>query len=159
MSQAFRGEWPMVAGAGAPGDAAPDGSGGPAPEPEDRALTPFGARVRALRRERGRQLKHMAASLGVSSAYLSALERGERGRPTWTLIQGAIHYFGVIWDEADELQRLAEMSEPTPRIDARGTGPKGVLLANRLAREFGALTDADLDAVAAILDARRSASG
>ena len=56
----------------------------------DRALTPFGERVRELRRERGLQLKHMANSLGVSSAYLSALERGERGRPTWTLIQGVI---------------------------------------------------------------------
>ncbi|HSP25325.1 MAG TPA: helix-turn-helix domain-containing protein, partial [Saliniramus sp.] len=64
-------------------------------------MTPFGERVRELRRERGLQLKHMAASLGVSSAYLSALERGERGRPTWTLIQGVIHYFGIIWDEAD----------------------------------------------------------
>ncbi|TVR09629.1 MAG: XRE family transcriptional regulator [Salinarimonadaceae bacterium] len=121
-------------------------------------MTPFGARSRELRRERGRQLKHMAASLGVSSAYLSALERGERGRPTWTLIQGAIHYFGVIWDDADELQRLAEMSEPKPQIDARGTGPKGVFVANRLAREYGGLTDEDLEAIAAILDRRRKAS-
>ena len=64
---------------------------------------------------------------GFSSAYLSALERGERGRPTWALIQGTIHYFGVIWDEADELQHLAEMSEPRPQIDARGTGPQGGL--------------------------------
>lgn len=153
MNQAFRGEWPMSS------DAEPEEAAGPAPQPgEDRALTPFGARSRALRRERGRQLKHMAASLGVSSAYLSALERGERGRPTWTLIQGTIHYFGVIWDEADELQRLADMSEPKPQIDARGTGPKGVLVANRLAREYSSLTDDDLDAIAAILDARRNAA-
>lgn len=118
----------------------------------DRALTPFGERVRELRRERGLQLKHMAASLGVSSAYLSALERGERGRPTWTLIQGAIHYFGIIWDEADELQRLAEMSETKPQIDARGTGPRAMLLANRLAREFAHLDEGEVQQIDAILD-------
>jgi transcriptional regulator with XRE-family HTH domain len=129
----------------------------------DRALTPFGERVRELRRERGLQLKHMAASLGVSSAYLSALERGERGRPTWTLIQGVIHYFGVIWDEADELQHLAEMSETKPQIDARGTGPRAMFVANRLAREFVELDEGEVDAIAAVLDRahtrRRSRSG
>lgn len=132
------------------------------PEP-DRALTPFGERVRELRRERGLQLKHMAASLGVSSAYLSALERGERGRPTWTLIQGVIHYFGIIWDEADELQHLAEMSETKPQIDARGTGPRAMFVANRLVREFADLDDGEVDAIAAVLDRahtrRRSRSG
>lgn len=121
----------------------------------DRALTPFGERVRELRRERGLQLKHMAASLGVSSAYLSALERGERGRPTWALIQGVIHYFGIIWDDADELQHLAEMSETKPQIDARGTGPRAMLVANRLAREFGDLDVAAVEQIAAVLDSAR----
>ena len=54
-------------------------------------MTPFGERVRKLRRERGLMLKDMAAHLGVSSAYLSALERGERGKPTWALIQGVFN--------------------------------------------------------------------
>jgi len=127
------------------------GSAGAAAK-RDRALTPFGERVRELRRERGLQLKHMAASLGVSSAYLSALERGERGRPTWTLIQGVIHYFGIIWDEADELQHLAEMSETKPQIDARGTGPGAMLVANRLARDFASLSDGEINAIAAVLE-------
>jgi len=125
------------------------------PEP-DRALTPFGERVRELRRERGLQLKHMANSLGVSSAYLSALERGERGRPTWTLLQGVIHYFGIIWDEADELQRLADMSETKPQIDARGTGPRAMLVANRIAREFAQLNEAEIEQIAAVLDRARA---
>lgn len=120
---------------------------------EARALTPFGRRVRALRAARGLQLKHMAAHLGVSSAYLSALERGERGRPTFTLVQGTIHYFGVIWDEADELQRLAELSDPAPRIPAGGCGPDAVLLANRLAREIANLDGAAVAAMLALLDA------
>jgi transcriptional regulator with XRE-family HTH domain len=118
-------------------------------------MTPFGARVRALRRERGLLLKDMAAHLGVSSAYLSALERGERGRPTFALVQGTLHYFQIIWDEADELVRLADLSDPKVRIEAAGFGPRAVLLANRLAREIGQLTDEDLVACLALLDQAR----
>jgi transcriptional regulator with XRE-family HTH domain len=115
-------------------------------------MTPFGARVRELRRQRGLLLKDMAAHLGVSSAYLSALERGERGKPTWTLLQGVLQYFHIIWDEADELVRLADLSDPKVKIDASARGPEGVLLANRLAREFGALTDEDVATILAVLD-------
>jgi transcriptional regulator with XRE-family HTH domain len=115
-------------------------------------VTPFGRRVRELRRERGLLLKDMAAHLGVSVAYLSALERGERGKPTWTLLQGVLQYFRIIWDEADELLRLADLSEPKVRIDASGRDPDTVLFLNRLARELPALTDDDIAAMLAILD-------
>jgi transcriptional regulator with XRE-family HTH domain len=115
-------------------------------------MTPFGERVRKLRRERGLLLKDMAAHLGVSSAYLSALERGERGKPTWTLIQGVMHYFNIIWDEADELARLADLSDPRVKIDTASTSPRATLLANRLAREIRSLDEAELEAMIAILD-------
>jgi transcriptional regulator with XRE-family HTH domain len=115
-------------------------------------MTPFGERVRQLRRERGRLLKDMAAHLGVSSAYLSALERGERGKPTWTLIQGVLQYFNIIWDEADELARLADMSDPRAKIDTAGCDPRATLLTNRLAREIRGLSEDELDAMLAILD-------
>ena len=36
-------------------------------------MTPFGARVRALRKAKGVTLKQMAGALRLSSAYLSAL--------------------------------------------------------------------------------------
>ena len=115
-------------------------------------MTPFGERVRRLRRERGLLLKDMAAHLGVSSAYLSALERGERGKPTWTLIQGVIHYFNIIWDEADDLARLADLSDPRVKIDTAGTNPRLTLLANRLAREVGSLSAEDVETILAVLD-------
>jgi transcriptional regulator with XRE-family HTH domain len=115
-------------------------------------MTPFGERVRRLRRERGLLLKDMAAHLGVSSAYLSALERGERGKPTFTLIQGVIQYFNIIWDEADELARLADLSEPRVKIDTGSTTPRKTLFANRLAREIGQLSDDEVEDLVAILD-------
>src|SRR3712207_6123976 len=127
-------------------------SGSAAGGAQDEHMTPFGERVRQLRRERGLMLKDMASHLGVSSAYLSALERGERGKPTWTLIQGVLQYFRIIWDEADELTRLADLSDPRVKIDTANTDPKATLLANRLAREIRDLTSDELDRMIAVLD-------
>jgi transcriptional regulator with XRE-family HTH domain len=119
-------------------------------------MTPFGERVRKLRRERGLMLKDMAAHLGVSSAYLSALERGERGKPTWALIQGVLQYFHIIWDEADELKRLADLSDPRVKIDTASADPRATLLANRLAREIRNLSEGELEDMLAVLDRAQS---
>ena len=114
-------------------------------------MTPLGAKMRELRAERGITLKQMASALNVSSAYLSALEHGKRGKPTWILLQRIIHYFNVIWDEAEELQRLAEMSDPKVTIDTGGLSPEATELANRLARDISRLSDDDLAALRAEL--------
>ena len=107
-------------------------------------MTPLGARLRQLRDERGVTLKDMAKSLNVSSAYLSALEHGRRGKPTWSLLQRIITYFNVIWDEAEALQRLAELSDPRITIDTGGLVPEATELTNRLAKEIGKLDREDL---------------
>lgn len=125
-------------------------------------MTPFGRRVRELREERGITLAEMAGVLGVTPAYLSALEHGKRGRPTFTLIQGVIHVLGVIWDEADELVRLADLSHPRVTVDTAGLDPEATLLANRLAREIGQLDPEDLTRLCTVLDeaaARRGRAG
>ena len=59
-------------------------------------MTPLGLKLRAMREERGVSLKEMAKALHVSSAYLSALEHGRRGKPTWMLMQRIIAYFNGI---------------------------------------------------------------
>ena len=107
-------------------------------------MTPLGAKLRALREERGVSLKDMAKALRVSSAYLSALEHGRRGKPTWILLQRIITYFNVIWDEAEDLQRLAELSDPKVSIDTGGLAPEATELANRLARDIKRLSVEDL---------------
>lgn len=122
-------------------------------------MTPFGQRVRDHRARRGITLAEMAAVLGVTPAYLSALEHGKRGRPTFTLIQGVIHVLGVIWDEADELVRLADLSHPRVTVDTAGLDPEATLLANRLAREIAELEREDLRGLAAVLDAAAARRG
>lgn len=114
-------------------------------------MTPLGLKMREMREARGVTLKQMAAALNVSSAYLSALEHGRRGKPTWILLQRIIHYFNVIWDEAEELQRLAELSDPKVTIETGGLSPEATELANRLARDIARLSPEDLAALKAEL--------
>ncbi len=118
-------------------------------------MTPFGAKLRALREERGLMLKDMARALGVTPTYLSALEHGRRGKPNWGFVQRVIQYFNVIWDDAEDLQRLAEVSDPHVSIRTAGLSPKATLLANRLARRIGDLEERDLDAHLALLEKPR----
>ena len=108
-------------------------------------MTPLGERIRVLRRERGVSQKDMAAAIGVSAAYLSALEHGRRGIPTWTLIQKIIGYFNIIWDDAEDLQRLAEASHPRVRLDTSGLTPAATELANLLAENIGRLDQDDIE--------------
>ena len=108
-------------------------------------MTPFGERMRALRAARGVSQKEMAAAIGVSPAYLSALEHGRRGVPAWPLVQKIIGYFNIIWDEADQLQRLALLSDPRVTIDTSGLSPRATALANLLAGRIGSLDEATLD--------------
>jgi transcriptional regulator with XRE-family HTH domain len=111
--------------------------------------------MRKLRSERGITLKEMAEALGVSSAYLSALEHGKRGRPGWHLIQRILAYFNIIWDEADEVVRLARISHPRITIDTSGLDPKATELANRLADEIGKIDATTLDELRATLVRKR----
>ena len=104
-------------------------------------MTPFGRRIRELRGRRGVSQKEMAAALGVSAAYLSALEHGRRGVPSWPMIQKVIGYFNVIWDDAEELQRLAEASHPRVVVDTSGLSPSATELANLLAERIGELDE------------------
>ena len=92
-------------------------------------------------------------ALGVSAAYLSGLEHGRRGRPTWATVQKIIGYFNIIWDDAEELQRLAETSQPRVVIDTSGLSASATALANLLSQTISQLDAGDADALALQLKA------
>jgi len=119
-------------------------------------VTPFGARIRELRRDRGVAQKEMAMALGVSAAYLSALEHGRRGVPTWPMVQKIIGYFNVIWDEAEELERLARGSHPRVPVDTAGLSPAATAFANLVSERIGELDDETIMALTARINSRRS---
>ncbi|MBX8799952.1 helix-turn-helix transcriptional regulator [Ochrobactrum sp. MR28] len=114
-------------------------------------MTPFGQRLRQLREERGVSQKEMAAAIRVSAAYLSALEHGRRGQPTWDLLQRMIGYLNIIWDEAEELQNLAMISHPRVTIDTAGLSPEATELANLLANHIHILDKETITSLSTIL--------
>ncbi len=79
-------------------------------------MTPFGARLRELRQAKGVTLTRMARVFSISAAYLSALEHGWRGRPSPRMVHEICACFGLIWDEAEALRKLADLSHPQYRV-------------------------------------------
>ena len=104
-------------------------------------MTPFGRRLRALRAQNGLTLKAMASEIGVSPAYLSALEHGHRGRPNRRFVQEACRVLNTSREEGDRLARLAELSHPRVTVDTAGLTPEATELANRLAERVHTLSE------------------
>ena len=108
-------------------------------------MTPFGEKVRDMRAEVGVTLKQMATALEVSPAYLSALEHGHRGKPSPGLIRQICTYFDIIWDDAEELRRLSELSHPKVTVDTSGLSARHTWLANRLAQRVRDLSGREVE--------------
>ena len=115
-------------------------------------MTPFAAKIRQIRKARGISQKEMAAAIGVTPAYLSALEHGHRSPPNWVMVQKIIGFLNIIWDEADELQRLAKQSNPRVVIDTSGLSPKATALANQLSQRIGELSEDDLARLSEVIE-------
>lgn len=120
-------------------------------------MTPFGEAMRDLRKMRGVSQKHMARAIGVSPAYLSALEHGKKGVPSFDLLQRIAGYFNVIWDEADELFQLARSSNPKVSLDTAGLPPEYTALANRLSHEIRSLPPETIRLLSDVLEKARFA--
>ena len=115
-------------------------------------MTPFGARLRALRAAHGMTQRALAARLEVSAAYLSALEHGRRGAPGTGLVHQVCEAFGLIWDAAEDLARLARLSHPRVVVNTVGLTPEQTALANRLAQTIRRLPPETVLALHALLD-------
>jgi transcriptional regulator with XRE-family HTH domain len=114
-------------------------------------MTPFGRKLRQLRAAKLCQLKDLAKALRVSSAYLSALEHGRRGKPSPGLVQQVAAYFNLAWDQVDELKALADLSDPRVTIDTAGLSPEATELANALAARIGELSEEEIAQLLALI--------
>lgn len=117
-------------------------------------MTPFGEHLRKLRDERGVTQKDMAQAIGISPAYLSALEHGKRGQPSWPMQQRIVGFLNIIWDEAEELQRLAQLSDPKVSVNTAELSSQATLSANLLSKNIGSLSEADLRNIQAVIETR-----
>ena len=117
-------------------------------------MTPFGIKVREWRKLQDRTLFQQAEALGVSSAYLSALEKGARGRPSVALVDQICVWLGLIWDDAEELKRLASLSHPKPTINAFNRSSEAIYMANLIAKNIDLLSAADCQIIIDLINKR-----
>jgi len=122
-------------------------------------MTPFGQQVRQYRSAKSISLKKMSEDLGVTPAYFSALEHGHRGRPGSGLVQQICGYFDLMWDEAEDIRRLAELSHPRVVVDTAGLSPKATHLANLLAERISKLDEQTIEWVLAEIESREGTPG
>jgi len=99
----------------------------------------------------------MAGELGVSAAYLSALEHGHRGRAGPGFVMQICEYFNLIWDDYEEMHRLAALSQPRVVVDTSGLSARATELANLLAANVARLDDAAVERM--IEEIGRAAAG
>ena len=103
-------------------------------------LTRFGKRLRTLRVERDQKLKDMADKLGVTVAYLSAVETGKRRVPdSWVEI--LVKNYGLSDEEAGELQKLAYENKTTVKISLEDVDEAEMGLVLSFDRKFKTLSD------------------
>jgi transcriptional regulator with XRE-family HTH domain len=115
-------------------------------------MTPFGEKLHSLRKSKSISQKSMAAALNVSAAYLSALEHGRRGKPQWSIVQRVITYFNIIWDDAEELQYLASISDPKANINTAELSADATKLANLLANNIAVLKENEIIEILNLLE-------
>lgn len=96
----------------------------------------------------------MAVAIQVSPAYLSALEHGHRGRPSTGLLHQICGYFEIIWDDAEEIRNLANLSHPKVTLDTSGLSARHTELANRLAHDIRHLENREVKALLDLLAKR-----
>ena len=107
-------------------------------------MTPFGLKLRTLRKDRNISTTELAKVLKVSTAYLSMLENGRRGKPPNGMVELICAYFGLIWDDSEELKNVANISDTNAQINTVKLGINATTLTNVLKNNIKWLKDDEL---------------
>lgn len=112
--------------------------------------TPFGRALRKLRIERGETLAIVAESVGVTAAFMSAIETGKKNLPQ-ELFQKIARHFQLNKEQTLELQDLAQQSVTEVRIGMQGRDDNIRDFVAVFARTFDTLTPDDRKKVMKLL--------
>ena len=104
-------------------------------------MTPFGFKLKSIRKEKKISISELAKFLKISTAYLSMLENGKRGNPPDGMVELICAYFGLIWDDAEELKDLAKISDINVQINTKNQGINATTLTNVLKNNIRWLTN------------------
>ena len=115
-------------------------------------MTPFSYKLRSLRESRGALQKSLAQEIGVSAAYLSALEKGRRTPPhNREFFKKLQHCLELSSTELDELMSSAKATHALGPLVV-GTSPMQLEVAIDFAGRLTLLQPKHLRAIKAILE-------
>ena len=118
------------------------------------AITKFGEYTRDLRIDRGENLKEMAENLGVSSAFLSAVENGKKQVPkTWYEKISSLYELAL--KEKEKLKNAIEESKNMLVLNLENVTQANKEFALVFARSFEELTDEERKKIQGILTKKR----
>jgi transcriptional regulator with XRE-family HTH domain len=106
-------------------------------------MTPFGLFMRKLRLDQGLLLKDVAEVMGVSSAFLSALEHGKKGTPSADFVSSLENKLKLNAAQREELRRSVRDSATHVAIPPKAT-PLGFQAAHAFARKLPNLSEKQL---------------
>ncbi|MBR4576007.1 MAG: helix-turn-helix transcriptional regulator [Clostridia bacterium] len=116
-------------------------------------LTAFGKELRKLRISVGELIRDMATKLGVTASYLSAVETGKRHIPSdWILRISELYNLSA--DEKDMLQKAADASASSIKLNLDGMNTRRRQTAVLFAREFGELDEQKVEQIRMLLGER-----
>lgn len=119
-------------------------------------LTEFGRITRKLRVEHDEYLKDMAEHLGVSTAYLSAVERGLRNAPyEWVArLQTA---YGLTHDVADHMRDALAESRAYAKLDISHLSAGDRRFVESIAERLPTFDEREREQIERLLDRRKGA--
>lgn len=114
-------------------------------------LTSFGKTLRKLRIDNEELLKDMALKLGVTLAYLSAVETGKREIPdTWVSI--IAREYALNYEEEQELQEKADLSKKVIKLDVGNLDDEAKRMVVLFAKRFKDLSQGQIFRINKILE-------
>ena len=121
-------------------------------------LTEFGKALRKIRIDRQQLLRDMADKLGVSSAYLSAVETGKRRKPQdWVSKIASI--YSLSCEEQADLQSAADNSVFDVTISLVNASEQKRNAVLSFARALDGLNDEDLKRIMASMKGKEEKRG
>ena len=108
-------------------------------------MTPFGIKLKEIRKKRNKTLKELSKVLKVSKAYISMLENGKRGKPADGMIELICSFLNLSWEESDDLKFSAKHSDINVNINSEDLSSNATMLTNVLKNNIKWLTDRQLE--------------
>lgn len=121
-------------------------------------MTSLGIALRKLRLDRHELLRDMAKKLGVTSAFLSAVETGRKKAPK-RLVSKVCELYELDGREQQEILTAAELSMQEVKIDLTNVSSSQQEVAVSFAKALKGLTDDDISKIMRVFEARNKKRG